>query len=741
MEKDYLNNIKLELTDIITNDFLEDAYILEESLVCYSKKYIDDWLNYKKECPKTKIQLKTRKLIKVKLIDNIVADFKKFIPEYEKTLQKNVSMEKRIKELESLYKNANDQFNEQLNEIIESTAIQKDKDYINISEQINSKEIEYTNLKRKYEEVQMENKKKDEQIKKLQKELNDLKLNCENNDKIKENYNNRKGMLNDVDYNKKISEVSVNIDNTIIFDSLVNQIKEFKSGINQDKELLKIQYEENMKRLEERSINTCKILNDLSRHISSDNVFKEKEENMVIENYENINTLNMNDDENENNEKNNFLVQNVINNVKESNNLKEMNKKNDNEFIYECDLDQNLNQYLEKAELSLKNNRIKEALDIYLELDKKYPDNALINYNIGDCYKYLGDFFLALKYFRIANSISTNIEDPQYKLSELILEYMDDKFLFKEAFTCCYNNCKNLDMIHNSSDISKYHLYMGINTYLLNTEEKDKEVYFKALNYLEKSFDGSINPIALLYKGLIYQKLDFYLNGLGCISTALKIDSYEVKNNPNFHIIKGKLLIDNKSYSEAIESINMGCKTEFFNSLQINLKINSNFIEYKNAVPILLKEFECKNNTDNDYNKLGLLLLKLTFYIESLNCFNKAVELNPYESNYYNNKGLLLNEIYDYDQAILCFDNAIKLDWNNASFYSNKGNSLEQLSKFGEAIEYYDKAINLDGINPIYYNKKIIALTNLGKFEEADECIKILNRISLNSKQHAFKLT
>lgn len=57
------------------------------------------------------------------------------------------------------------------------------------------------------------------------------------------------------------------------------------------------------------------------------------------------------------------------------------------------------------------------------------------------------------------------------------------------------------------------------------------------------------------------------------------------------------------------------------------------------------------------------------------------------------NKGYALHNIGRYDQAIECYDKAIELDPNDVAEWYNKGGYLIHLGKHKDAIECCDKAM------------------------------------------------
>ena len=109
-------------------------------------------------------------------------------------------------------------------------------------------------------------------------------------------------------------------------------------------------------------------------------------------------------------------------------------------------------------------------------------------------------------------------------------------------------------------------------------------------------------------------------------------------------------------------------------------------------------------------------------YQQAIDCYNKAIELDPEDADTYNNKGIALKSLGEYQQAIDCYDKAIKLKPDDLKAYYNKGDALRELGDHQQAIDCYDKAIELTPDYADAYNNKGIALHNLGEYQQAIDC-------------------
>ena len=79
----------------------------------------------------------------------------------------------------------------------------------------------------------------------------------------------------------------------------------------------------------------------------------------------------------------------------------------------------------------------------------------------------------------------------------------------------------------------------------------------------------------------------------------------------------------------------------------------------------------------------------------------------------WNEKGNSFVTSGEYEKAIDCFDKAIELDPNYALAYRNRGNAYKDLGRYERAIEDYDKAIELDPDDDDAYDNREIARSKL----------------------------
>lgn len=119
-------------------------------------------------------------------------------------------------------------------------------------------------------------------------------------------------------------------------------------------------------------------------------------------------------------------------------------------------------------------------------------------------------------------------------------------------------------------------------------------------------------------------------------------------------------------------------------------------------------------------------LIKHEKYDESLECFDKAIELNPIDPLLWYMKGRLLIELNRYDEAIEYLNKAFDLDPLNIRPLCTKGIAYEKLGKYNESMDCYDEAIILNPNDAYAYELKgTLFLIGL---KDYDNAIKYLNQ-------------
>ncbi|MGC2170074.1 MAG: tetratricopeptide repeat protein [Candidatus Sulfotelmatobacter sp.] len=99
-----------------------------------------------------------------------------------------------------------------------------------------------------------------------------------------------------------------------------------------------------------------------------------------------------------------------------------------------------------------------------------------------------------------------------------------------------------------------------------------------------------------------------------------------------------------------------------------------------------------------------------------------APELKDHEAWEWNNKAISLEELKRYDEAIQCWEKALEIDPRCAAFWKGKGTGLGNVRRFEEALACYSKALEIDPRDAKTWGIKSAILNDLGRYEQASAC-------------------
>ena len=108
----------------------------------------------------------------------------------------------------------------------------------------------------------------------------------------------------------------------------------------------------------------------------------------------------------------------------------------------------------------------------------------------------------------------------------------------------------------------------------------------------------------------------------------------------------------------------------------------------------------------------------------SIECFDKAISLNPSLAEAWLNKGASLTEKGLDADALVCFDRALALNPAFGVAWSNKGHILTKLGRSNEALVALQKAVELSPENSVAWFLKGELLATLKRYQDALMCFQ-----------------
>ncbi|CAD8214671.1 unnamed protein product [Paramecium octaurelia] len=82
-------------------------------------------------------------------------------------------------------------------------------------------------------------------------------------------------------------------------------------------------------------------------------------------------------------------------------------------------------------------------------------------------------------------------------------------------------------------------------------------------------------------------------------------------------------------------------------------------------------------------------------YQDAIECYEKAISINPKFDLAWNNKGSALNSLNRYQEAIRCCEKAISINPKIFGAHTNKGFALQQQKKYQNAVDCYEQALSI----------------------------------------------
>jgi tetratricopeptide (TPR) repeat protein len=144
------------------------------------------------------------------------------------------------------------------------------------------------------------------------------------------------------------------------------------------------------------------------------------------------------------------------------------------------------------------------------------------------------------------------------------------------------------------------------------------------------------------------------------------------------------------------------------------------------ALAALCSSTLAQETTAEDWIEKGEELLYSGSLEESVEAFNKAIELDPQNADAWRLKALTLRDQGDYDEAIAAFDRAIDLDPQDTRAKVEKAGTLIIMGRHEEAAASYERAVDA-------FEDEIethAELSNVWRYQWMGEALEALGRDS-----------
>lgn len=226
-----------------------------------------------------------------------------------------------------------------------------------------------------------------------------------------------------------------------------------------------------------------------------------------------------------------------------------------------------------------------------------------------------------------------------------------------------------------------------------------REVWKEALENIEKAL--SIDPEygdAWYERGVLHQKLGAPNEALQDYAKAIQLNSFVVYS----HYMRGRILFDEYGDLPAARiefqaAIQVDPSHEYALAAQARIAAADGNLE--RALDLAKQALSRTKSLDDVYFVMGFVYGD-DRYLDldrALECFNKAIELNPTMAASWGNRSIVRYKRKEYQAGLIDAEKAIELTNGGASMWEKKALNLKGMGRFDEAVKAYDTAEKAGG--------------------------------------------
>lgn len=352
-----------------------------------------------------------------------------------------------------------------------------------------------------------------------------------------------------------------------------------------------------------------------------------------------------------------------------------------------------INPYVVKRTISIayayfKQSKYYEAISLYEQAIKLYPDYYLGYTGLGFAYYYINNFDKAEKNFKTAIEINKKA-DTAYAGLGLIRartgEMEKAEALVKKAIN-----------LNDENSIS--HTALGFIYLYKNEKEKALQKFKDALELNNEDFYAR-DAIGLYYfeKGDSQKAMEQY-------NDALRVNPFDIAAMYNI----GNVYRSYGKTEEALAKFNESLVIfpDFVPSLMKMAEIYESIGKYDYSSAYYQKIAQLEPNIEI-FNKTGLTLYNAKKYAEAEIYYQKALQVNPQDVLTINNLGITYYMQAKFDLAIKQYIEVIKITPNDANAHENLAITYKQIGMISESNFYYKKSCLLGSQSACEYVSKL----------------------------------
>jgi len=150
------------------------------------------------------------------------------------------------------------------------------------------------------------------------------------------------------------------------------------------------------------------------------------------------------------------------------------------------------------------------------------------------------------------------------------------------------------------------------------------------------------------------------------------------------------------------------------------------------AIECFDKAIEINPSFELPWANKASMFFKLKKYDEALECVNKALELHPNWAEALKLKGMISINKGRNEEAFEPLERASKINPEDWSIWDNIGRAFFNLKKYDNALKCFGKALKLNPKSHEILYLKGLSLANIGRYREAINCLDRLSELNPN---------
>jgi len=338
-------------------------------------------------------------------------------------------------------------------------------------------------------------------------------------------------------------------------------------------------------------------------------------------------------------------------------------------------------QIMEKLNVSYRlanEGLIYKAIEGFREVLKIDPNNIQANVHLAKCFRGLGKYDDAIKFFEIAATFSPNDPEIINAIGTCYLEKQEiDKALEK------LNKAIELDPRNAEAFSNRGAAYERSGNYQQAIADYDKAIE------LDPQHPGTYSN-----RGTAYKKSGDYQRAMADYDKAIELNPKYVQayfNRGVAYQTLGNHQQAIKDYDRVIElePRNAAAYSNRGTAYQRSGNPQWAIEDYDRAIQLHPQYAEAYANRGVAYRSLGN-------HQRAIEDYDKAIELNPRDAKAYYNRALAHEKSGDHQQAIMDYHSLIELEPQFARAYEHLANVYEKKEKYRDAREAWQKVLEID---------------------------------------------